>query len=434
VTADILIPHRRLHPLTPFLRSIRTLTVLVAALSWRGYADLGLRRFLLVVAGVLVLAIIFSVISWSRTGYEVINRELRIHEGVISRRTRAIPLERLQAVDLNRKVLPRALGLAELRLEVVSGGKSEAPLAYLSHPDALRLRDQLLALSRGAPPDPATLTMAPAAAPERLIHRVDNRDILLSNLLSPQVWAVPLGIAGLAAQFAYTDMFNFIAIASLATAVLGLASQPARRILADWNFQVARGEPGLLLRHGLLETRSQTVPMPRVQAVAVIRPFMWRPFGWLRARLDVAGYHGGDQNRGEDKVDRLLPVGRAAEARALVLEAIGVDLAALQFVGVPARARWLAPLAAKNLAAALTPTAVAARSGWLSPQTLVVRYSRIQSVRVRQGPVQRLFRLASVYVDTAGGLVATLEHRDTGDAYRLAALLADHARIARRIS
>lgn len=427
-TPDVLIPHRRLHPLTPFLRSIRTLAFLIAALSWRGYADLGLGRFLAVVAAILIVVVIFSVISWSRTGYEVINRELRIHEGVISRRTRAIPLERLQAVDLNRKALARIFGLAELRLEVIGGGKSEAPLAYLSNTDALRLREQLLALSQGTVPD--ALGQAPAPVPERAIHRVNNQDILLSNLLTPAAWAVPLGVGGVLLQFAYGGSFSFIAVASMATAVIGVASQPVRRILSDWNFQVARGEPGLLVRQGLLDTRSQTVPMRRVQAVAVVRPFLWRPMGWLKARLDVAGYHG-EERRNEDKVDRLLPVGSSAEVRTLVGEAIGVDLAALEFVAVPDRARWLAPFERQNLAIALTSTAVAARTGWMSPQTVLITYPRIQSVRVFQGPVQRWLRLATVYVDTAGGLAATLAHRDVADAYHLAALLADHARVAR---
>jgi putative membrane protein len=254
----------------------------------------------------------------------------------------------------------------------------------------------------------------------------------LSQLLTPQVWAIPLGLFGVGTQFWLGHDWTFITVASMLTALLGIVSQPFRRVIDDWNFHVSKSDQGLLLRHGLLETRNQTVPVRRVQAVAVTRPLLWRGFNWLRVRLDVAGYTASGDERGERHVDRLLPVGTPDTARMLIGEAMGEDIAALRYVPVPGRARWLSPFAAGNLATALSHTAVAGRTGWLTIEDVVVAYPRIQSVRVRQGPLQRLLRLASVQVDTAGGVVATLEHRTTSEAYYLAGLLADHARVARR--
>ncbi len=51
---------------------------------------------------------------------------------MLFRRSRRVRLDRLQAVDVVRPLVARALGLAELRLEVAGGSSSEAPLAYLS--------------------------------------------------------------------------------------------------------------------------------------------------------------------------------------------------------------------------------------------------------------------------------------------------------------
>ena len=63
------LPRRRLHPLSPLLRSIRQLAILIGIISWQGYAQLGPSRFAEVVAIGLVGAIIFSVVSWRFTGY-----------------------------------------------------------------------------------------------------------------------------------------------------------------------------------------------------------------------------------------------------------------------------------------------------------------------------------------------------------------------------
>jgi putative membrane protein len=71
------------------------------------------------------------------------------------------------------------------------------------------------------------------------------------------------------------------------------------------------------------------------------------------------------------------------------------------------------------------------RHGVLTRNLVLVPYARIQSVRVVRGPVQRLLRLATVHLDTAGGSGAAAEDRDVLEAWELAAELAARARVAR---
>ena len=64
---------------------------------------------------------------------------------------------------------------------------------------------------------------------------------------------------------------------------------------------------------------------------------------------------------------------------------------------------------------------------------MIVPYGRIQSVRIRQGPLQRMLRLASVWADTAaGGSAAVAPHADRAVAQALAIELAERSRSARR--
>ena len=49
----------------------------------------------------------------------------------------------------------------------------------------------------------------------------------------------------------------------------------------------------------------------------------------------------------------------------------------------------------------ITPTAVFTRAGWLSREERIAPLSRVQTVDSHQGPVMRLFHLASVTVTTA---------------------------------
>ncbi len=151
--------------------------------------------------------VIFSLVGWLTTGYHVVGRELRIQDGLLWRRNRAIPLERLQAVELRRPLLAQLTGLAELRLEVVGGSKTEAPLAYLTVRDAAALRERLLALAgrtAGAAERHADRRRpaAPGApALERPLLRVSNRDLVISQLLTPQAFFLPIGVAFVVMQF-----------------------------------------------------------------------------------------------------------------------------------------------------------------------------------------------------------------------------------------
>ncbi|MET8359474.1 PH domain-containing protein [Micromonospora sp. NPDC005171] len=433
-------PRQRLHPLSPVLHGAKSLVVVIAGLSWSTLSRVGFGWFAAMVAVLALGATVLSVISWYNTGYHVVGRELRVYEGLLWRRTRAIPLERLQAVEVVRPLLAQLTGLAELRLEVVGGGKTEAPLAYLGVADAAVLRERLLALAGRVAqlPEPgdAAVRVAPGATPPaavrgRPLHAVRNQNLLISQLLTPQAFLLPFGVAFVVVQFLTAGSWSFVAVASTLTAMAGVLLQPVRRVLDDWNFRLARDGGTLRVHNGLLETRAQTVPLERVQTVRATWPLLWRMKGWLRLRLEVAGYsvaEADDRNR----PDRLLPVGDLATATMIVTEVLpGVRLDALTLSPPPRRTRWLHPLGRAAFGAGLFERVFATRSGRLTRQLVIVPYARIQSVRVVQGPIQRRLGLASVHADTAGGSGATAQDRDLAEAWALAADLTTRAHQAR---
>ena len=335
---------------------------------------------------------------------------------------------------MRRPLLAQLTGLAELRLEVVGGGKTEAPLAFLRVRDAAALRERLLALAartQNVDDGPAAATPSVPSL-ERPLLRVRNQDVVVSQLLTPQAFFLPFGVAFVVMQFVLEGAWTFIGIASTFTAMAGVLLQPVRRVLQDWDFRLASDAGGrLVVRYGLLETRSQVVPLHRVQSVGVTWPLLWRGKRWLHLRLDIAGYAG--PGNGDDKrSDRLLPVGDNDTGRGLVWEVLpGVDLMALPTTPPPDRARWLHPFALRRLGAGLTDEVFVTRWGLLTRELSLVPSARLQSVRVVQGPIQRRRRVATVYADTAGGPAGVARDRDLTDAWVLADELALRARIAR---
>jgi putative membrane protein len=175
------------------------------------------------------------------------------------------------------------------------------------------------------------------------------------------------------------------------------------------------------------------IPHGRVQAVRMVEPILWRPWGWARLEVDLAGQQRRKgENRSEGKQLRaVLPVGPRAEALALLEHVLPGARAPVD--PAPARARWKSPLRFHNLAVARTDELVATRTGRLARVTVWVPLAKAQSFRWSQGPVQRRLRLADVFVDTAGRrLGAAFRDRDVDEARRELDELAAAARIARQ--
>ncbi|GAA1535820.1 PH domain-containing protein [Brevibacterium picturae] len=164
----------RVHPLTPILESLGVLVGIFVAAAYglqnffqravedlaRGDGvDLGfagwLRAHPLVILGgvggillILLLTALFSWLAWRVMGYRIDSEAIYYRRGLLSKKQRKARLDRVQSIDLQQKLLPRLLGMAELVFDVAGGSDSNISLKYLSKKRAEGLRDKLLAAVR----------------------------------------------------------------------------------------------------------------------------------------------------------------------------------------------------------------------------------------------------------------------------------------------
>jgi putative membrane protein len=220
---------------------------------------------------------------------------------------------------------------------------------------------------------------------------------------------------------------------AIAAALLPIGAILYRRFTVEFGFTVALSAQGVRLRHGLLDTRQQTVPRGRVQAVRIIEPLLWRRFDWVRVEVDVAGARGAAGAEERSTTGALLPVAVRAEAERVIQTVLpGLDLDALSLRRPPARARWRAPLSYGRLGSAFDSGWSVTSYGRIRRVTDVVPQDKLQSVRLVQGPLQRRLRLANVHLDTAGHNVhAAIRQWDAAQAAELTDSLAGLARSAR---
>jgi putative membrane protein len=436
VTAELARPHKRLSPLTPLVRGFY-LVVAFAATSWDDALRGNLGPIGYILLALLVGGAVFGTASWLRTKYWIEGDELRVDTGLVSQQSRRIRVDRLQGVDIVQPFVARLFGLAELKMDVAGGGAAEGSLAFLPLSEAQQLRELLLA-RRDAVRAGARGTPQPAGppAPDREIARLDLGLLVLSLLLSSETLAFLLSGAAFLAVFAVLGSVG--GAAGVTPLLIGFGLALFRKLSGFYGFTVARTAAGLRVRRGLFELNAQTISLERVQGVVVTEPWLWRPLGWARLDVALAGTVRGDGD-GKPAASTVMPVAPrrfVVELAAELLQAAsghaGVDPDEVRLSGVPARARWVAPVRRGFLFAGVDEHVVVGREGLFSRRTHVVPHARVQSLRLSQGPWQRRLGLADLHVDSPPGPVRVrARHRDAGEARRLLVELDERARAAR---
>jgi putative membrane protein len=201
-----------------------------------------------------------------------------------------------------------------------------------------------------------------------------------------------------------------------------------------FDFTVSESPDGLRLRFGLAKRETRTVPPGRVQSIEIVEPLLWRPRSWVRVKVNIAGV-GGQDSGGNKEETLLLPVA----SREVAIEVIGhvlpgIDLSTLDWRPAPPRARRRSPIQGGRLAVAWDDAVFATRRGLVTRRMAVIPHVRSQSVRLTQGPWERVLDLASVHVDTTPGPVHVVGlHLDAVTARSIADDEVERAAAGRRI-
>ncbi|MBW8484967.1 PH domain-containing protein [Actinomadura sp. PM05-2] len=374
-------------------------------------------RFLIVTAVFAVLAAVAGLWGWLAVRFRVDGDDLVVENGLLRKRARRIPLSRVQAIDLVRPLVTRIFGLTEVRVELAGGDQGEIALRYLGRNAAQQLRAELLARAAGLPGHTPE-------APERPLWRTPFGSLLGSLLIRLPVLATVL-------LFFASLMFMVVArepgmLAVAVPALLGLIRAVIAPMVMYAGFTAALSPDGVRLRYGLLETRMQTVPPGRVQAVALVEPVLWKALGWARLDVTVAGYAGERQALSST----LLPVAPRAVCLHLISQVFsGTNVDAVPLV--PASGRGMALDRADG--AGTDERIFVSRHGWPGRRTDVIAHARAQSVRLTVNPMQRLLGLATVHVDAPPGPVKVdAADRELGEARAIVDAVAKRSLAARR--
>jgi putative membrane protein len=419
----------------------------------------------LVIFAVLLVSLFFRWLVWLRTHYHIGDDDIRIERGIISRTTRSIPYDRIQDVSIEQKPLARLMGLGEVKFETGGGEGEDAKLSFVSVEEATRLRETIRA--RKAEAVPAIGVSNETAETESLpVFAMQLQRLLTLGVYSFSLVIFAI-LGGLAQQFDFLlpgdvwDVRRWIgmaeengvdirqidrtvqisgAVAALAALVgIGVATGIVRTVVRDYGFRLDRTAKGFRRRRGLLTLTDVVMPVARVQAAVIETGPIRVRSGWHALKFVSLA-----QESKEEGDHMVAPLATLDEIRPIMAVA-GIDPPAADTLFRRGPLRWwsvgIILLAATTTVATATTMAFTdvpflqagwmlivpliflpviwlqwrhsgwlvddrqlyARENWWNRRLTIAPQVRVQSTKISQGPIARLFGLVTLHFGIAGG-------------------------------
>ncbi|MET8049800.1 PH domain-containing protein [Streptosporangium sp. NPDC005286] len=336
---------------------------------------------------VLIITVVGTTVSilnlrrWLTTRYRLTTDRVEIRRGVLVRKYRSVPRDRIRTVDTTAKFRHRIAGLRVLH--IASGeARTSFKLDAIPKKAAEELRDELLR-DRGStdPREDVTPENDRPAPQETVIARLSWSWIpynvisiwsflaaglfLLSASLTLQMFDVDLWeIIGNLAGWADLGLGWSIAVGATGCFVVGTVGLTITFFKEKWNFELVRtttddGGTALLTRQGLFGTREVYRDDRRLRGVHISEPLLSRWMGLAETEVISTGLR---WIPGSDASSSILPRAHIGEARRVAILVLGDEHRPLE---AALRAHPRAALYRRLIWAVYMPGIVAGLLAWL---------------------------------------------------------------------
>nr|WP_042190103.1 PH domain-containing protein [Kibdelosporangium sp. MJ126-NF4]CEL19092.1 transmembrane protein, distant homology with ydbT [Kibdelosporangium sp. MJ126-NF4]CTQ95106.1 transmembrane protein, distant homology with ydbT [Kibdelosporangium sp. MJ126-NF4] len=324
-------------PLMPLLSVIGAVTVIVL---FRGWEKVGFWEPA-IAGGIAVALFVGNAWHWKTTRYRVTDTHVELHIGLIVRKHRSLPKDRVRAVDMSANVFHRMFGLSvvtigtgrhvaesddELKLEAVSAGEAERLRTLLLHraDTPVQHQRQTGTLTKFSPTwmRYAPLTLFGFIAVAVLVGGL----FQLARTIDLDLWESG-PIRTLAHWYESTPLVLSILVSAVVVLLLTTLLSVLLYVVFYWGFELTRQNGTLRVQYGLINKRSVSIEEQRLRGIRVDEPLLVRATGGARVKAVATGLNKkkDDDDKWELDADLLLPQAPIAEARKVVAAVLGVS-------------------------------------------------------------------------------------------------------------
>ncbi|WP_240795580.1 PH domain-containing protein [Aquibacillus halophilus] len=294
---------KRLHPAAMIFTAISSVRQLVYALVPIIILASNDGVFLYLVLGIVGLTILLighSILSWLRFTYRVEGDQLRIEQGVIIRKNRTISKNRIQSIDLTQSVIHRIFGLTKVQIETAGSDRSvDAALSAVTFDEGQYLHNELkrkYEANEMAEDSSEQLGLASQSISFKRLLIAGSTSGSFGVILSLFALAfselesfIPETVYNQTTQWLFSQGVELLIGLAVMLFVLLWMVGILGTVIKYGKFTITRYEDELFITRGLLEKRQLTIPIKRIQAVAIKETLIRQPLGFATVSVEIAG-------------------------------------------------------------------------------------------------------------------------------------------------
>ena len=227
------------------------------------------------------------------------NEEFVIRKGILNKSRIAIPLDKIQQVNINQSIIQKFIAVHALEVDTAGSSKKEVTIKAITHDLAVALKERLLESERKS--DTTVFEENYTENKEHAFIQISFLSLLKTGITSNYARSFALLFAFVITVYQnieeYIDatgynidpieeyinpavLLKFVGFIILAIIVLTLLVNLSRTILKYFNYRITRQQNSLLLSYGLLTTHNTIIKPERVQMVSVGR-------NYFQKRMDI---------------------------------------------------------------------------------------------------------------------------------------------------
>ncbi|MDT8437988.1 MAG: PH domain-containing protein [Wenzhouxiangellaceae bacterium] len=278
----------------------------------------GLRELALVGGGLLLLALLATLIYHRRFRFLVADDAVRVRSGLFEVKELKVRFERVQNVAFSQPLYLKPLGLTRVKLETPGASQTEVELPGIPHERALALRDRVAGAQHDHRADRREAARSADAAERGLdspaLFAPSFGDLFRYGMTSSQLWIVLGVVAGPLAErigdrvedsVAWLERVGLIGIGELSSApllavglvlavialfiALGLIVSGLIAWVRFYGYRLTGDPERLQAVYGLLDKREKSLKRAKLHSLEVVQT----AFGRLLGRWHAVGHQAG---------------------------------------------------------------------------------------------------------------------------------------------
>ena len=280
--------------------------------------------FIIATAVLYLCLVIYRILYYRMSGYELTEREIRCNRGVLFRKRSVLDYKRVHAINKRQNIFHRIFGIAVLTVDSGSANTSHQAEITIVEKSAVvdTLLDELNALKENG-------VRSETSEPKREEVLLSESDSLYNFTSAKKMLYTLINIA--------TTAFFTVLVAVLAIIVIGICKGVLQLDILGWGqyfffailitaggvllfsvfaflgsiinsfvgyygFTIQKRDNNIQITYGLLEKHTNTFSYDRIKAVKISQGLIQRIFGFATIRLEVIGYisNSDDDNKNAD--------------------------------------------------------------------------------------------------------------------------------------